>query len=64
MLFKHRKTEWTHLIVVRGTVLIFGHRQRLVAGRENIPYATLATPNIFVQQLETHTIQGKISLNI
>ena len=55
------QTEWTHLIVVRGTVLIFGHRHRLVAGRENIPYATLATPNIFVQQLETHTIQRKIS---
>jgi hypothetical protein len=48
--------EWTNLIVVRGIVLIFGHRHRLVAGRENIPYATLATPNIFVQQLETYTI--------
>ena len=57
------QTEWTHLIFVRGTVLIFGHRHRLVAGRENIPYATLATPNIFVQQLETHTqYNGKSAL--
>jgi hypothetical protein len=52
-----RQTEWTNLIVVRGLVLISGHRRHLVAGRENIPYATLATPNTFVQQLETRTIQ-------
>jgi hypothetical protein len=31
------QTEWTNLIVVRGIVLIFGHRHHLVAGRENIP---------------------------
>lgn len=54
------QTEWTNSIVVRGIVLIFGHRHRLAAGRENISYATLATPNIFVQQLETYTIRRRI----
>jgi hypothetical protein len=35
------QAEWTNLIVERETVLIFGHRHRLAARRENIPYEIL-----------------------
>jgi hypothetical protein len=35
------QAEWTNLIVEREIVLIFGHRHRLAARRENIPYEIL-----------------------
>jgi hypothetical protein len=35
------QAEWTNAIVERETVLIFGHRHRLAAGWENIPYEIL-----------------------
>jgi hypothetical protein len=56
------QAEGTNLIVERETVLIFGHRHRLAARRENIPYEIFATPNVFVRQLETYTVNQKRAL--
>jgi len=41
MRFQTPQAEWTNVIAERETVLIFGHRHRLAARQENIPYQML-----------------------
>jgi hypothetical protein len=53
------QAEWTNLIVERETVLIFGHRHRLAARRENIPYEILLRRMLSSGNLKLHINQKR-----